>query len=159
MQGLCLEQIRDGMDLEMIDNDDTFIDQLEIYLSPESSNEPLMGDVPRETRCDSPWSMFTCPQEVLSTVSHSLDFHESSERKDDSLPTKIGGNGQKIVKGVDVLNEDLCMYYPRLHEMMVNTIDGRKYPDIVELSGSLVIYVNGYGLIDKMEIFSCQIEQ
>eukprot|EP01040_Poterioochromonas_malhamensis_P005397 gene5397-5791_t len=136
---MCL----DGLELEMIDNDDTFIDQLEIYLSPESSNEPLMGDVPRETRCNSPWSMFTCPQEVLRTVSHSLDFHD----------------GQKIVKGVDVLNEDLCMYYPRLHEMMVNTIDGRKYPDIVELSGSLVIYVNGFGLVDKMEIFSCQIEQ
>jgi hypothetical protein len=68
-------------------------------------------------------------------------------------------SGQKVVKGVDVLNEDLCLYYPRLLEMMVNTIDGRKYPDIVELSGSLVTYINTMGLIEKIEIFCCQMEQ
>ena len=96
------------------------------------------------------------PDGVFETSSHRQCAADSSTFV---FISTLYFSGQKIVKGVDVLNEDLCMYYPRLHEMMVNTIDGRKYPDIVELSGSLVTYINTMGLIEKIEIFCCQMEQ
>eukprot|EP01040_Poterioochromonas_malhamensis_P005399 gene5399-5793_t len=116
--------------------------------------ERVFGSLQEFCRFMEVWNMFL-PDGVFETSSHRQCAADSSTFV---FISTLYFSGQKIVKGVDVLNEDLCMYYPRLHEMMVNTIDGRKYPDIVELSGSLVIYVNGFGLVDKMEIFCCQIE-
>eukprot|EP01040_Poterioochromonas_malhamensis_P005400 gene5400-5794_t len=262
MQGFYYNQhiLQDGSDLLMHDDEDVFMDQLEIYLSSKSSTESESSSAgnPRNSRPYSPWSMFTCQRDVIHSqdlpkrkcetlpvekpetsklviqtpryyarhITNALNSHDhnylyntlcrlsvprlqitkhvySYDVKVKGLEERVFGSlqefcrfmevwnmflpdgvfetsshrqcaansptsvfisalyfsGQKVVKGVDVLSDDLCLYYPRLHEMMVNTIDGRKYPDIVELSGSLVIYVNGYGLIDKMEIFCCQMEQ
>lgn len=62
-------------------------------------------------------------------------------------------SGQKIVKDVDVLDDDLCVYYPRLSQMMMNKLDNSECPEIVVISGSLVVYVNEDGFIEKLDFF------
>ena len=62
-------------------------------------------------------------------------------------------SGQKIVKDVDVLDDDLYLYYPRLSQMMMNKLDNSECPKIVVISGSLVVYVNEDGFIEKLDFF------
>ncbi len=129
--------------------------QVYSYATDRGLDERVFGSLEEFCQFMDVWNTFH-PDGVFETSSHRQCAVNSTTSV---FISTLYFSGQKVVKGVDVLNEDLCLYYPRLHEMMVNTIDGRKYPDIVELSGSLVTYINTMGLIEKIEIFCCQMEQ
>lgn len=62
-------------------------------------------------------------------------------------------SGQQIVKDVDVLNDDLCMFYPTLSQVMINQLDRSRCPKIVILSGSFAISINIHGFLEKLEFF------
>eukprot|EP01040_Poterioochromonas_malhamensis_P011393 gene11393-12420_t len=129
--------------------------QVYSYATDRGLQENIFGSLEEFCQFMEVWNMFL-PDGVFESSSHRQCAVNSLTSV---FISTLYFSGQKVVKGVDVLNDDLCLYYPRLHEMMVNTIDGRKYPDIVELSGSLVTYINTMGLIEKIEIFCCQMEQ
>lgn len=101
------------------------------------------------------WNMFL-PDGVFET-----SFHRTCIANPPTFLfiSNLHFTGQKIIKRVDILHDHLHTYYHSLPEIFKNHLDQSKYPEIIELSGSLVFYVNKLGFIEKLELYCCQHEQ
>ncbi len=95
------------------------------------------------------WNVFI--PDGLFEISHNRKC--TTSRRLSVLISAITFSGQQIVKDIDVLNDDLCLFYPDLSQVMINKLDRSKCPKIVILSGSFAVSINIHGFLEKLEFF------